>query len=246
MPTELSKLQSQAPPMGPAFTRRRMKAELGDDWEKKFASFEISSAASASLGQVHKAFSHDGAELACKLQYPDMQSAVEADLNQLDLVFAIHKRMNPAIDTREVSKEFRARLREELDYTAGSRPYGALPEDFRGVNPPIRVPGVVRLNFRPGGCSPWSWLHGRPVLDYKESSQEARNAIARFMFRAWWYPFSHYGVIHGDPHLGNYTVFEDGQRDARRAQPARLWLHADFCTEIRARRDRPLYGPADK
>jgi predicted unusual protein kinase regulating ubiquinone biosynthesis (AarF/ABC1/UbiB family) len=56
------------------------------------------------------------------------------------------------------------------------------------------------------------WLEGRRLMDYKAAPIEDRNQIARAMFRAWWYPFSHYGVIHGDPHLGNYTVFErDGQ-----------------------------------
>ena len=54
-----------------------------------------------------------------------------------------------------------------------------------------------------------SWLEGRRLLEYKEHPLEQRNTIARAMFRAWWYPFSHYGVIHGDPHLGNYTIFEE-------------------------------------
>jgi predicted unusual protein kinase regulating ubiquinone biosynthesis (AarF/ABC1/UbiB family) len=76
---ELSQLQSQAPPMGPAFVRRRMVAELGPDWASRFGSFEPQPAASASLGQVHRAIAHDGEALAAKLQYPDMQSAVEAD-----------------------------------------------------------------------------------------------------------------------------------------------------------------------
>ena len=77
---ELAKLQSQAPPMGWAFVKRRMMAELGADWQAKFTSFEHQPAAAASLGQVHRAVALDGAPLACKLQYPDMQSAVEADL----------------------------------------------------------------------------------------------------------------------------------------------------------------------
>src|SRR5207344_2260639 len=82
---ELAKLQSDAPPMGWSFVKRRMQAELGPDWQKKFASFEHHPAAAASLGQVHRAGSHEGTDLACKLQYPDMQSAVEADLRQLQL-----------------------------------------------------------------------------------------------------------------------------------------------------------------
>src|SRR5918997_6008450 len=114
--TELAKLQSQAPPMGWAFVKRRMMAELGADWQAKFASFEHQPAAAASLGQVHRAVSRDGQALACKLQYPDMQSAVEADLQQLDWLFAIHRRMDPAVDTTEIAKEVGARVREELDY----------------------------------------------------------------------------------------------------------------------------------
>ena len=85
---ELQKLQSEAPPMGAAFVKRRMQAELGPDWQKRFGSFDLKPAAAASLGQVHRAATKDGAPLACKLQYPDMQSAVEADLQQLEFVFA--------------------------------------------------------------------------------------------------------------------------------------------------------------
>src|SRR5919106_1713394 len=75
---ELAMLQSQAPPMGPSFVNRRMKSELGPDWQGRFSSFERTAAAAASLGQVHRALANDGRELACKLQYPDMASAVEA------------------------------------------------------------------------------------------------------------------------------------------------------------------------
>src|SRR5690242_3057175 len=88
---ELQKLQSEAPPMGWAFVKRRMQAELGSDWEKKFDSFEHRPAAAASLGQVHRAQSLDGKPLACKLQDPDMQSAVEADLQQLQWLLAIRR-----------------------------------------------------------------------------------------------------------------------------------------------------------
>src|ERR1041385_5743853 len=118
---QLSKLQSQAPPMGWAFVKRRMQAELGADWQAKFKSFEHHPAAAASLGQVHRARSHDGAELACKLQYADMQSAVEADLKQLGFLFAIRRRFDPAIDTTEIIKEIGARVREELDYRREAR-----------------------------------------------------------------------------------------------------------------------------
>jgi predicted unusual protein kinase regulating ubiquinone biosynthesis (AarF/ABC1/UbiB family) len=206
---ELGQLQSQAPPMGWPFVRRRMAAELGPDWESKFAHFAHEAAASASLGQVHRAMSHDGRALAAKLQYPDMQSAVEADLAQLSVLFSLHARMRPAIDTSEMRKEIAARLREELDYDLEARHTGLYGIIFKD-DPLIRVPEVV-----PGLSTKrlltMTWLDGTRLLDYTGRPLEERNQIARAMFRAWWYPFSHYGVIHGDPHLGNYTVFEGGK-----------------------------------
>jgi predicted unusual protein kinase regulating ubiquinone biosynthesis (AarF/ABC1/UbiB family) len=209
---ELGQLQSQAPPMGWPFVRRRMAAELGPDWEAKFASFEHEAAASASLGQVHRARSHDGRRLAAKLQYPDMQSAVEADLAQLGLLFSIHARMRPAIETSEMREEIAARLREELDYELEAKHMQLYRAIFRD-DPLIRVPEVV-LALSTNRLLSMTWLEGGRLLDYTSRPLQERNQIARAMFRAWWYPFSHYGVIHGDPHLGNYTVFEDEQGNA--------------------------------
>ena len=139
---ELGQLQSHAPPMGWPFVRRRMAAELGSDWESKFASFAHEAAASASLGQVHRATSHDGRVLAAKLQYPDMQSAVEADLAQLSVLFSIHARMRPAIETSEMLKEISARLREELDYDLEGRHMRLYALIFKD-DPLIRVPQVL-------------------------------------------------------------------------------------------------------
>src|SRR5262249_33702998 len=178
---------------------------LGPDWESKFATFAHEAAASASLGQVHRATSHDGRAFAAKLQYPDMQTAVEADLAQLSVLFSIHARMRPAIDTSEMLKEIAARLREELDYDLEARHLRLYALIFK-EDPLIRVPEVLP-ELSTIRLLTMTWLDGRRLLDYTGRPIEERNQIARAMFRAWWYPFSHYGVIHGDPHLGNYTVF---------------------------------------
>lgn len=206
--TELMKLQSEAPPMGWAFVKRRMAAELGPDWQSKFESFEHAPAAAASLGQVHRAVSLDGRPLACKLQYPDMQSAVAADLSQLDVVLAIHRRMDPAIDTREIFKEISARIREELDYRREAK-HVALYQRMLADVPEIRVPNVWP-DLSTGRLLTLDWLEGKRLLEHKGASQEIRNRLATAMFKAWWLPFARHGVIHGDPHLGNYTAFEDG------------------------------------
>ena len=210
--SELMKLQSDAPPMGWAFVKRRMAAELGPDWAGKFASFEHHPAAAASLGQVHRARAHDGTPLACKLQYPDMQSAVEADLRQLRLIFAIHRRMDPVIDTTEIAKEISARIREELDYRREAKHvelYRAMLADIEQ----IRVPRVW-AELSTGRLLTLDWLQGDRLLAHKNDDLPIRNLLGTAMFNAWWWSFSRYGVIHGDPHLGNYSVFEDDGRPA--------------------------------
>lgn len=210
---KLRTLQANAPPMGAAFVSRRMQAELGPDWRKKFGSFELHPAHAASLGQVHRATSLEGESLACKLQYPDMKSVVEADLKQLDWLFSLRRYFNGAVDTREMAKEIGARVREELDYTREAK-HAALyrhilcRREFPERN--VRVPSVWP-ELSTGRLLTLGWLEGEPLLDFVVASQEERNNIARAMFRAWWNPFIGLGIIHGDPHLGNYTVFrEDG------------------------------------
>ncbi len=201
---ELIRLQSQAPPMGAGFVRRRMQAELGPHWRERFAEFDLKPAAAASLGQVHKARTLAGEWVACKLQYPEMASAVETDLSQLDLIFSLHRRIGAAIDTREIAREIRERVREELDYEREAkvaRLYALMLAD----EPFVRVPRVeASLSTR--RLLTLEWLDGEPLTAFEQASQEARDAIAIGLFHAWWDPFLRYGIIHGDPHLGNYTV----------------------------------------
>lgn len=227
--TELQKLQSAAPPMGPAFVKRRMMAELGVDWEKRYRSFDRNPAAAASLGQVHKAVSREGRALAVKLQYPDMQSAVEADLGQLGLILKLQRRFNPEIDTTEIAKELAERLREELDYEREAK-HAALYRSALRDDPLVRVPQTLpELSTK--RLLSMEWLEGSPLLSFLDHDLADRNRIARAMFRAWWFPFAQCGVIHGDPHLGNYTVFEvAGEKQT--ASPAGINLLDFGCIRI--------------
>ena len=209
---ELQKLQSEAPPMGWAFVKRRMSAELGSDWQEKFESFEHHPAAAASLGQVHRARSLEGAALACKLQYPDMQSAVEADLQQLQWLLAIRRRLDSAIDTSEIGKEIGERVREELDYRREAKHVALYRQMLDGVDN-VRVPKAWP-ELSTGRLLTLDWLEGTRMLAHKNDPLPVRNELARAMFSAWWFPFSRFGVIHGDPHLGNYTVFSRGGKPA--------------------------------
>ncbi|MFL5251505.1 MAG: ABC1 kinase family protein [Rhodopila sp.] len=207
---ELSQLQANAPPMGWNFVRRRMASELGPNWQSRFAEFSHEAGAAASLGQVHRAKLHDGTDVACKLQYPDMPSTVEADLKQLRLAMAVYHRMDNAIQQDEIYKELRERLREELDYereAAHMRLYGLMLKDSPNVHVPAPISDLSTKRLLT-----MTWLEGRPLMKRLEEnpSQEERNAIAKALFAAWYVPFYRFGVIHGDPHLGNYQVRPDG------------------------------------
>lgn len=207
---EFRKLQAHAPAMGWPFVQRRMRAELGEGWETKFASFEREAAAAASLGQVHRATSHDGRALACKLQYPDMASAVEADLGQLKAILGLFKNMDGSIDSSEAILEVGERLREELDYERElkqMRLFAAMLAD----EPSIKTPEPLE-ELSSKRLLTMTWLEGRSLMHWLDESQETRNRIATLIFKAWWGPMTHYGVIHGDPHLGNYALTDKAER----------------------------------
>jgi len=207
---EFRKLQANAPPMGWPFVQRRMRAELGDGWEAKFQSFEREAAAAASLGQVHRAVSPDGRALACKLQYPDMASAVEADLGQLKTLLGLFKTMDGTIDSTEAIEEVGERLREELDYARELKHMRLFAHMLEG-EPRINTPEPLEA-LSTKRLLTMTWLEGRGLLHWLDEPQETRNRIAELMFKAWWGPMTHYGVIHGDPHLGNYALTDNAER----------------------------------
>ena len=175
------------------------------------------------------------AMVACKLQYPDMASTVEADLRQLKLAMAVYHRMDSAIQQDEIYKELAERLREELDYAreaAQMRLYGLMLANEPDVHVPAPVP-----DYSTERLLTMTWLDGRALMRRleEEPPQEERNRIAEALFRAWYVPFYRYGVIHGDPHLGNYQV-----RAGRHGEPAGFRRHPRVPGAVRARRDRSV------
>ena len=136
-----------------------------------------------------------------------MSSAVEADLKQLRLIFSLYGRYDGAIETGEIHAELAARLREELDYVREAKHlalYRRMLDGEAGVHVPEVVPELST-----GRLLTMSWLEGEPIMSIADAPQEVRNTVAMNMFRAWYRPFYGYGVIHGDPHLGNYAVRPD-------------------------------------
>ena len=207
---ELGELQTNAPAMGRPFVRRRMASELGPDWQARFKDFDLDAAHAASLGQVHRATSLDGRALAVKLQYPEMQSAVESDLSQLRTLIGLFKRMDQSIDPSEAIEEIGDRLREELDYEREAKAM-RLYRNFFADSPQIATPEPIE-NLCTRRLLTMTWLDGRGLIAFKSAPLETRNRIAALLFEAWWSPMTHIGVIHGDPHLGNYTLAEGAER----------------------------------
>ena len=205
---ELAALQADAPSMGWLFVKRRMRSELGDGWEDKFDSFDKKACSAASLGQVHQA-RYNNEKVAVKLQYPDMDSAINADLNQLKLVFSLYERIDSAISTKDIHSELSDRLREELDYNREALNMQLYRLMLAGENEVVLPESIKELST--SRILTMRWVEGQKLMKYLEAepSQEDRNKVAVNMFRTWYVPFYYYGVIHGDPHLGNYSIGEN-------------------------------------
>ena len=207
---ELSHLQADAPSMGWLFVKRRMKAELGENWLTHFKVFDKHASAAASLGQVHFAEDINGKKLACKLQYPDMGSAVQADLKQLKLIFSLYEKYDSAISTEAIHDELSDRLKEELNYTheiKNLKLYRHMLSDLNQITLPNPIDELSTNRLLT-----MTRIDGSKIMDFiaKNSDIKIRNQVALNMFKAWYIPFYKYGVIHGDPHLGNYTIRPDG------------------------------------
>ncbi len=207
---QLSKLQAEAPSMNWLFVKRRMKNELGIDWLNSFYSFEKVARKAASLGQVHKAIIKKNMQsVACKLQYPDMEAAIKADLKQLKLILKIYKQIDNSIITEDIYDELKERLIEEVDYEREARHISYYNMIFKKNNF-INIPNTIS-SLSTSKLLTMSWLDGKPLSNFYKQNKKIKNKIALNLFHAWYVPFYKYGIIHGDPHPGNYTITNGGK-----------------------------------
>lgn len=204
---ELQELQSNAPPMGWPFVRRRMSAELGAQWQNCFQEFSQEASAAASLGQVHRAILPTGEAVACKLQYADMKSIIDADLNQLNLIFSLYQSWNKAIDPTLIKEEIKERLEEELDYQKEAANIEIFRDIFKN-HPRIRVPEIYP-DLSTNRLLTMSWEEGDSLLTKINAEENVRNDLGKLLFEAWYKPLYHHGIIHGDPHPGNYKLHDN-------------------------------------
>jgi predicted unusual protein kinase regulating ubiquinone biosynthesis (AarF/ABC1/UbiB family) len=206
----LMQLQSHAPSMGWSFVRRRMAFELGPDWQSKFSYFEKEASSAASLGQVHKAQLQTGEWVACKLQYPNMLSSIEGDLDQLRILLSLYDKAVPILDTTNIQSELNERLKEELDYRLERQMMERFHALFQESNLPVTVPKSFE-DYSTDRLLTMEWHDGADLMTVKNWPMELKKRVAENLFNAWYYPLYNHGLLHGDPHFGNYRITPDGQ-----------------------------------
>jgi predicted unusual protein kinase regulating ubiquinone biosynthesis (AarF/ABC1/UbiB family) len=204
----LTRLQDAAPPM-PASTVHRVLAEsLGRHWRRRFASFEDSPAAAASIGQVHRAVWADGRAVAVKVQYPGAGDALLSDLAQVSRLGRVFGGWVPGLDIKPLLAELRDRVAEELDYDLEAQAQRGFATAFAG-DPQIAVPEVV-AHGRHVIVS--DWMEGTPLSQIIAAGPPAERDGAgllyvRFLFSG---P-ARARLLHADPHPGNYRMLPDGR-----------------------------------
>jgi predicted unusual protein kinase regulating ubiquinone biosynthesis (AarF/ABC1/UbiB family) len=205
----LSVLQSQAPSMGGLFVKRRMKSELGPNWERHFKTFNLEPFAAASIGQVHKAQNERGDWLACKLQYPHMQGIIEADLAQFRLLLSLYESRGGSLKTGQFLEEIQHYLYEEISYKKEAQNIHLFQKIFN-TYPNISIPQVFP-SLSTDRLLTMSYMRGYSLEDFSKESLGVRNKAAKNLFFSWYYPLYAHGYLHGDPHAGNYLFSEEGE-----------------------------------
>ncbi|MEU9186366.1 AarF/ABC1/UbiB kinase family protein [Streptomyces sp. NPDC048484] len=206
----LTKLQEAAPPMPTRTVHAVLTERLGEDWEDLFLEFQDKPAAAASIGQVHRAVWHDGREVAVKVQYPGAGEALLSDLNQLSRFARLLGPLIPGVDIKPLIAELRDRVSEELDYGLEAQAQQAHAEEFAD-DPDVLVPAVVHQ------CEQvlvTEWIDGIPLSEVitdgtQEERDRAGQLLARFLFSG---P-SRTGLLHADPHPGNFRLLPDDPKD---------------------------------
>jgi predicted unusual protein kinase regulating ubiquinone biosynthesis (AarF/ABC1/UbiB family) len=205
----LVKLQDSAPPMPPATVHRVMAEEFGADWRELFTSFDDVPAASASIGQVHRAVWADGRDVAVKLQYPGAAKALTADLRQIGRMARMFGVLAPGLDVKPLIRELQDRVAEELDYSLEANAQSIFAAAFEG-DPEIVVPACLAHTER---ALVSTWLESDASLAHiitsgtTEERDRYGEAYVRFLFAG---P-ERVGMLHADPHPGNFRIMPDGR-----------------------------------
>ena len=205
----LASLQQDAPPMSPELCASVVRAELGEEPEQLFAQWDRDPVAAASIGQVHRAVTRDGLEVAVKVQYPGVDEAIRADLTNSDLIFRVLSMVFPGLDPTPLVEELRSRLTEELDYSHEASNQRQFATYYRD-HPFIHVPAVVDdLSSR--RVLTTEYVSGARFGELEHWPQDERDLAAETIFRFVFRSIYQMHAFNGDPHPGNYLFHGDGR-----------------------------------
>src|SRR4051812_29415731 len=204
----LTRLQEAAPPLPARTVHRVLAEELGEDWRDLFTEFDDRPAAAASIGQVHKAVWHDGRTVAVKVQYPGAGQALLSDFNQLARLGRLFAVLMPGLDMKSMLAEVKERVSEELDYTIEAESQQIFAEAYAG-DPDIYIPEVVAQS---GDVLVTEWMDGTPLSAIiANGTQEQRDHAGLLYCRFLFSGPARCGLLHADPHPGNYRLLDDGR-----------------------------------
>ncbi len=204
----LARLQDSAPPMPTSRVHAVLARELGPEWRDSFVSFEPLPAAAASIGQVHRAVWADGRKVAVKVQYPGADEALRSDLKQIGRLSKVMAPLAGGMDVKSLVDELTARVSEELDYRLEAESQQQAAEGFAG-HPEFRIPAVLANTSR---VLVSEWIEGTPMSVAAAAATEAeRNRIGLSYVRFLFAGPSLVGILHADPHPGNFRVLDDGR-----------------------------------
>ena len=207
---ELAKLRDAAPTVSFKQMRRVIEEDLEQPISELFASFQEEPIAAASIGQVYRAtLNEDGREVAVKVQYPGVAGAVRADLQNLDMIMRLLKRMTPGMDVKAITGEIRERIVEELDYELEAQNQRSLARIFAG-HPFIAVPEVVSSLSRERVLVS-EFVTGVGFEELKRRPQAERDRIGEIVFRFFLGCLYRHRQFSGDPHPGNFMLLDDGR-----------------------------------
>ena len=206
---KLSALRDSAPSVPFPQVEKLLRKDLGGPLESVFAEFDRTPVAAASIGQVHRARTLDGRDVAVKVQYPGVAEAVETDLRNMNMLFPLVKRLAPGLDVKALGGELRERISEELDYELEAQNQRRVARVFRD-HPHVRVPAVdTGLSTRRVLVT--EFVEGEAFGKVKQRSEEERDRFGEIVYRFFWGLIANERLVAGDPHPGNYLLCPDGR-----------------------------------